>query len=81
MPIAFLALGALLVGLAPLLSSEYRRAFFANPRSLLSAKVLARVIGLGGLGYVAVASLVAGVLLLVAGVVLLVLLLWIPISN
>jgi len=78
MPYAFLALGAFLIGLALLLSAEYRRAFFANPWSIVSPKVLAQVGGLGALGFVAVAALLAGALLVAAGVVLLIFLAWVP---
>jgi hypothetical protein len=77
MPFGFLALGLLFVGLAGLLLAEYRRAFFADPRSIMSFEVLAQILRLGGPGYAAVVVFVAGVLLLMAGVALLVIIAWI----
>jgi len=62
--------GALLV-LAWLLLAEYRRVFLANPRSVMSFEVLAEIVGGGGPGYLAVASLCVGGVLFGIGALLL----------
>lgn len=79
MPFGFLALGALFFGLALLLMAEYRKAFIADPLSIMSTEALAQILRLGGPGYTAVVVLIAGALLLAAGVVLLLMLAWIAI--
>lgn len=66
-PIGLMALGALFVGMAGALLAEYRRAFFADPRSVMSIEVLLNILRLGGPGYFAMVALVAGLPMLVAG--------------
>jgi hypothetical protein len=66
-PIGLMGLGALFVGLAGALLVEYRRAFFADPRSVMSIEVLLNILKLGGPGYLAMMALVAGVPMLLAG--------------
>lgn len=80
MPFGFLALGGLFVGLALLLLAEYRRAFIADPLSLMSTEVIANILRLGGPGYLAMLALIAGVPLLLIGIGLLLLLVWISIQ-
>ncbi len=67
-PIGLMALGAFFVGLAGALLVEYRRAFFTDPRSVMSIEVLLNVLRLGGPGYLAMLALVAGLPMLLAGV-------------
>jgi len=64
------------VGLALLLVAEYRKAFFADPLSIMSTEVLSQILRLGGPGYTAIVVFLAGALLLAAGVVLLLMLAW-----
>jgi len=66
-PIGLIGLGALFVGLAGALLVEYRRAFFADPRSVMSIEVLLNILRLGGPGYIAMLALVAGVPMLLFG--------------
>lgn len=66
-PIGLLALGALFVGMAGAFLVEYRRAFFADPRSVMSIEVLLNILRLGGPGYLAMVALVAGLPMLLAG--------------
>lgn len=61
MPVAFLGLGGLFVGAAWLLLIEYRRAFMADPASIMSLEVLTNILKLGGPGYLAMMALIAGV--------------------
>ncbi len=81
MPFAFLGLGVLFVGLAFLLLTEYRKAFFADPASVMSAEVLANILRLGGPGYLAAVALAAGALFLLAGFALLLMLVWISVLR
>ncbi len=77
MPLGFLALGAVFVGLAWWLLHEYQKAFAVDPVSVMSLEVFGQLLRLGGPGYVAMVVLVAGVLLLLAGVALLLMVAWI----
>ena len=54
--------------MAALLLAEYRRAFFTDPRSVMSVEVLLNILKLGGPGYLAMVAVVAGVPMLFAGV-------------
>jgi hypothetical protein len=80
MPFGFLALGALFCGLAWLLLVEYRKAFIADPLSVMSMEVLAQILRAGGPGYLAVVVLIAGGLLVLAGVTLLLVVGWIMVQ-
>jgi len=80
MPLGFLALGALFCGLALLLLVEYRKAFMADPLSVMSMEVLAQILRAGGPGYLAVVVLIAGGLLVLAGTALLLIVAWISIQ-
>ena len=80
MPLGFLALGALFCGLAWLLQVEYRKAFMADPLSVMSMEVLAQILRAGGPGYLAVVVLIAGGLLVLAGTALLLIVAWISIQ-
>jgi hypothetical protein len=66
-PIGLMGLGAIFVGLAAALLVEYRRAFFADPRSVMSIEVLLNILKLGGPGYLAMLALVAGLPMLLGG--------------
>jgi hypothetical protein len=66
-PIGLMALGVIFIGLAAALLVEYRRAFFSDPRSVMSIEVLLNILKLGGPGYLAMVALVAGVPMLFAG--------------
>jgi hypothetical protein len=66
-PIGLMLVGALFVWLGSALLVEYRRAFFADPRSVMSIEVLLNILRLGGPGYLAVMALVAGIPMLFAG--------------
>lgn len=76
-PLGLLAAGAVLLGAAFLLLGEYRRAFFANPHSLMSMEVLFNVLRLGGPGYLAVVAFIAGFLLFLYGAFFTLLFIWI----
>jgi hypothetical protein len=71
-PLGLIALGTLFVGLALALLSEYRRAFFADPSSVMSIEVLLSILRLGGPGYLAMVAIVAGVPMLFGGLLFLV---------
>ena len=64
-------LGALFVCLAVLLLTEYRRAFFADPMSVMSLEVLAAILRTGGPGYVAGIALIVGGLFVLSGLLVL----------
>jgi hypothetical protein len=70
-PLGLIALGALFVGLAWALLAEYRRAFFADPQSVMSIEVLLNILKLGGPGYLAMLALVAGLPMLLGGLMFL----------
>jgi hypothetical protein len=72
-PIGLMGLGGLFVGLAGALLVEYRRAFFADPRSVMSTEVLLNILKLGGPGYLAMVALVAGLPMLLGGALFLLL--------
>ena len=50
-----------------LLLGEYRRAFFQNPRAVMTLEVLAQVAKLGGPGYLAIMCLIASVIFVAMG--------------
>jgi hypothetical protein len=58
--ITVLLAGALLIGLSLLLLTEYRKAFFADPPSVMSFDVLAEILGTYGSGYTAVFAFFIG---------------------
>jgi hypothetical protein len=76
-PLGLLALGAVLLGVAWLLLLEYRRAFFADPRSLMSTEMFFNILRQGGPGYLAVVALIAGFLLFLYGAFFTLLFVWI----
>ena len=80
MPLGFLALGALFCGVAWLLLVEYRKAFLADPLSVMSLEVLAQILRSGGPGYTAMVVLIAGGLLLVAGLATSLIAIWVAIQ-
>ena len=67
----------MLLGVAWVLLLEYRRAFFADPRSLMSTEVFFNILRLGGPGYLAVVALIAGFLLFLYGTFFTLLFVWI----
>ena len=56
----FLAFGALFLLLAWVLLAEYREAFMANPRAIMSFEVFAQILHKGGPGYIAAFGLTVG---------------------
>lgn len=72
-PAFFLGLGALFLLLAWMLLAEYREAFMANPRAIMSFEVLAQILHTGGPGYIAAFGLMAGLAFFGVGAVILVL--------
>lgn len=64
--------GAVFIWLSLLLLGEYRRAFMANPMSVMSLDVLLSILRCGPPGTVALLGLFAGALFLAGGFVLLV---------
>jgi hypothetical protein len=73
-PLGLMALGAFFVWIAWIALVEYRRAFFADPLSIMSIEVLANILRLGGPGYLAILALVTGVPMLLGGAFFLLLL-------
>jgi hypothetical protein len=71
--LGLMTLGGAFLFLAVLLLAEYRRAFFNDPRSVMSLEVLLNILKLGGPGYVAMIAVVAGVPMFLAGTVFFVL--------
>jgi hypothetical protein len=65
-------MGAACVGLALILLAEYRKAFMANPMSVMSCDVLVAILRCGAPGYVAVIALLGGALLAGSGLIMLV---------
>jgi hypothetical protein len=65
--LGLMVLGATFLSLAALLLAEYRRAFFSDPKSVMSVEVLLNILKLGGPGYLAMVAVVAGVPMLLAG--------------
>jgi hypothetical protein len=68
--LGFIGLGILFLALAWLLLVEYRKAFFADPASIMSFEVLALILRQGGPGYLAALALIVGAFFLSAGLVL-----------
>jgi len=62
-----MVLGAALLWLAWLLLVEYRKAFIADPVSVMSFEVLAAILRHGGPGYIAAFAIVIGAIFLVTG--------------
>ena len=73
--------GALFIWLSLLLLGEYRRAFMANPMSVMSLDVLLSILRCGAPGAIAMLGLLAGALFLAGGFVLLVHLLFSAIGD
>jgi hypothetical protein len=67
-----IGMGAACVWLALILFAEYRKAFMANPLSVMSFDVLIAVLRCGPPGYVAVIALFGGALLAGSGLIALV---------
>ena len=65
--LGLLMLGGTFLALAAVLLAQYRRAFFDDPRSVMSVEVLLNILKLGGPGYVAMIAVVAGLPMLLAG--------------
>lgn len=74
-------LGTLLICLALLLLTEYRRAFFADPISVMSLEVLAAILRTGGPGYVAGIALIVGGLFVLSGILVLLVVGSFPLSD
>lgn len=70
-PLGLIGLGGLFLALAWVVLVEYRKAFFADPLSIMSIEVLANIVKLGGPGYLAMLLLVAGLPMLLGGVLFL----------
>lgn len=69
---AVMAGGALFIWLSLLLLGEYRRAFHANPMSMMSLDVLLSILRVGAPGVIAILGLIAGAMFLAGGFALLV---------
>ena len=71
------AIGIVAVGIAlgyagTRLLGEYRKAFFADPRSVMTLEVMLNVARLGGPGYLAIVCLIGAVGLVSGGIVFLI---------
>jgi hypothetical protein len=75
MPFAMFGMGVLVMFMALTLFSEYRKAFMADPMSVMTLEVFIAALHRGGPGYLAVVSLLGGAMLAASGVLLLVALL------
>jgi hypothetical protein len=62
-----MALGALFLVVAWFAVAEYWRAFRANPQAVMSLEVLAKILKLGGPGYLAMLAVVVGLPMFLAG--------------
>jgi hypothetical protein len=71
-PLGLMALGTLFLAVAWIAVAEYWKAFRADPQAVMSLEVLANILKLGGLGYLAMLAIVIGVPMLLGGLVLLV---------
>jgi hypothetical protein len=71
-PFVMAGIGAACVWLALILLAEYRKAFMANPVSVISFDVLIAILRCGPPGYVAVIALFGGALLAGSGLIMLV---------
>jgi hypothetical protein len=81
-PIALLLFGALLATLGVLLLGEYRRAFFENPRAVMSFEVFTQITQFGGTpGYLGVLLLFFSVFFIFAGLLGLVIPLALHVAN
>jgi len=59
----------LVIGYAGLrLLREYRRAFFENPRAVMTLEVMFQIAKLGGPGYLAIACLIGSVMIVAGGI-------------
>ena len=65
--LGLMVLGGSFLVLASLLLAEYRRAFFNDPKSVMSIEVLLNILKLGGPGYLAMIAVVAGIPMFLAG--------------
>ena len=72
-PAFFLGFGALFLLLAWMLLVEYREAFIANPRAVMSFEVLAQILEMGAPGYIAAFGLTVGLAFFGIGALILVL--------
>ena len=68
LPLGLLGLGAVLLGFAWVVLAEYRKLFLAEPLSVMSLEILAKILGAGGPGYFAVMFLLAGGVMFGVGV-------------
>jgi hypothetical protein len=59
----------LVIGYAGLrLLGAYRRAFFENPRAVMTLEVMFQIAKLGGPGYLAIACLIGSILIVAGGI-------------
>ena len=65
--LGLMMLGGVFLALASFLLAEYRRAFFSDPKSVMSIEVLLNILKLGGPGYLAMIAVVVGVPMFLAG--------------
>jgi hypothetical protein len=72
-PAFFLGFGTLFLLLAWALLAEYREAFMANPRAVMSFEVLAQILQTGAPGYIAAFGLTVGLAFFGIGAFILVL--------
>ena len=68
-PVGLLLFGALLATLGLILLGEYRKAFFENPRAVMSFEVFTQITQFGTPGYVGALLLFCSALFLFAGVI------------
>jgi hypothetical protein len=80
-PAGMMALGATFAWLALLLLAEYRKAFMADPMSVMSLEVLLAILRCGAPGYIGVIALFGGALLFGSGVLLLIRLLTLGVPH
>ena len=60
-------LGGVIAGLGWLLLGEYRKAFFRDPRAVMTLEVFTRASGVAGPGYMAMLLLAAGTIFILVG--------------
>ena len=80
-PVFFMGFGALFLLLAWMLLAEYREAFMANPRAVMSFEVFAQILNKGGPGYIAAFGLTVGLAFFGIGAFILVLFVVVPLLE